>query len=46
MYQWEGTEGADQLAPDLTRTREALGVEPTPLAAWAAGALAPAAAAA
>jgi uncharacterized protein YbjT (DUF2867 family) len=40
MYAWEGTEGADQLAPDLTRTREALGVTPTPLADWAASALA------
>lgn len=39
MYAWEGTEGADQLAPDLTRTREALGVTPTPLAVWAAAAL-------
>jgi uncharacterized protein YbjT (DUF2867 family) len=43
MYAWEGTEGADQLAPDLTRTRDALGVTPTPLADWAASALAPAA---
>jgi hypothetical protein len=35
MYLWEGTDGADQLAPDLSRTREALGVTPTPLADWA-----------
>ena len=41
MYAWEGTEGADQLAPDLTRTRHALGVMPTPLADWARSALAP-----
>jgi hypothetical protein len=44
MYAWEGTHGADQLAPDLTRTREALAVTPTPLAEWARSALAPAAA--
>ncbi len=42
MYAWEGTHGADQLAPDLARTRDALGVTPTPLADWAAAALAPA----
>lgn len=44
MYAWEGSAGRDQLAPDLTRTREALGVTPTPLAVWAEHALAPAAA--
>jgi uncharacterized protein YbjT (DUF2867 family) len=44
MYAWEGTHGADQLAPDLTRTREALEVTPTPLAQWARSTLAPAAA--
>lgn len=42
MYAWEGTEGADQLAPDLTRTRQALGVTPEPLAQWARHALGPA----
>jgi len=44
MYAWESTAGAEQLAPDLSRTRAALGVTPTPLATWAASALAPAAA--
>jgi uncharacterized protein YbjT (DUF2867 family) len=42
MYAWEGTAGRDQLAPDLGRTREVLGVTPTPLAVWAEQALAPA----
>lgn len=42
MYAWEGTHGTDQLAPDLTRTRHALGVTATPLAVWAATALTPA----
>lgn len=41
MYHWEGTAGADQLAPDLTRTRALLGVAPTPLADWAQRALGP-----
>ena len=41
MYHWEGTAGADQLAPDLTRTRALLGVVPTPLADWAQRALGP-----
>lgn len=40
MYAWESTQGADQLAPDLTRSRAALGVTPTPIATWAATALA------
>ncbi len=40
MYAWESTHGADQLAPDLSGTRAALGVTPTPIAVWAATALA------
>ncbi len=41
-YAWEGTHGTDQLAPDLTHTRHALEVTPTPIAVWAGTALAPA----
>lgn len=41
MYAWEGTHGTDQLAPDLSRTRDALGVTGTPVAHWAATALTP-----
>jgi hypothetical protein len=46
MYAWEGTAGADQLAPDIRGARELLGFAPTPLAVWARQALAPAEAAA
>jgi len=41
MYAWEAADGAGQLNPDLTRTRQALATAPTPLADWAASALAP-----
>jgi uncharacterized protein YbjT (DUF2867 family) len=43
MYAWEGTAGTDQLDPDLTRTRDALGVIPTSVVDWARSALSPAA---
>ncbi len=38
MYAWEGTEGSHLLAPDLTHTREVLGVTPTTVADWASSA--------